>query len=73
MRCSNNMLIVNFPSQWYVDSLLDYLSKIPDKYKADDFEFLITDLQKEVNNSIKSICIKISIFLVVKLKKTLLS
>ena len=54
MRCSNNMLIVNFPSQWYVDSLLDYLSKIPDKYKADDFEFLITDLQKEVNNSIKS-------------------
>ena len=50
MRCSNNMLT----SQWYVDSLLDYLSKIPDKYKNDDFEFLIKDLQKEVNNSIKS-------------------
>ena len=54
MLSSNNMLIVNFPSQWYVDSLLDYLAKIPDKYKNDDFELLITDLQNEVNNSIKS-------------------
>ena len=32
MRSSNNMLNVNFPSQWYVDSLLDYLDKIPKKY-----------------------------------------
>ena len=54
MRCSNNMLIVNFPSQWYVDSLLDYLGKIPDDYKNGDFELLINELQNEINDSIKS-------------------
>ena len=54
MRSSNNMLIVNFPSQWYVDSLLDYLGKIPKKYLEDDCEFLITDLQNDINKSIKS-------------------
>ena len=54
MRCSNNMLIVNFPSQWYMDSLLDYLGKIPDDYKNGDFELLINELQNEINDSIKS-------------------
>ena len=55
MRSSNNMLNVNFPSQWYVDSLLDYLDKIPKKYLEDDCEYIINDLQNDVNNSIKSI------------------
>ena len=55
MRSSNNMLIVNFPSQWYVDSLIDYLGKIPKQYIDDDYEFLINDLQNDINNSIKSI------------------
>jgi hypothetical protein len=49
------MLIVNFPSQWYVDSLIDYLGKIPKQYIDDDYEFLINDLQNDINNSIKSI------------------
>jgi hypothetical protein len=48
------MLIVNFPSQWYVDSLLDYFGKIPDDYKNGDFELLINELQNEINDSIKS-------------------
>ena len=55
MRSSNNMLIVNFPSQWYVDSLLDYLVKMPKEYLDNDFELLINDLQNDVNKSIKSI------------------
>ena len=55
MRSSNNMLIVNFPSQWYVDSLLDYLVKLPKEYLDNDFEFLINDLQNDVNKSIKSL------------------
>jgi hypothetical protein len=49
------MLIVNFPSQWYVDSLLDYLVKMPKEYLDNDFELLINDLQNDVNKSIKSI------------------
>ena len=55
MKSSNNMLIVNFPSQWYVNSLLDYLGKIPNQYIENDYELLITELQKNVEDSIKSI------------------
>ena len=55
MKSSNNMLIVNFPSQWYVNSLLDYLGKIPNQYIENDYELLITELQKNVDDSIKSI------------------
>jgi hypothetical protein len=55
MKSSNNLIIVNFPSQWYVDTLIDYMTKIPQKYIEDDYAFIIKDLQNEVNNSIKSI------------------
>ena len=55
MKSSNNTLVVNFPSQWYLDSLLDYLGKIPTKYSENDYEFLITELQNDVNKAIKSI------------------
>ena len=55
MRSSNNMLNVNFPAQWYAESLLDYLGKIPKKFLDDDCEFLINELQNDVDKSIKSI------------------
>ena len=55
MKSSNNLITVNFPSQWYVDTLIDYMTKIPQKYIEDDYAFIIKDLQNEVNNSIKSI------------------
>ena len=55
MKSLNNLITVNFPSQWYVDTLIDYMTKIPEKYINDDYSFIIKDLQNEVNNSIKSI------------------
>ena len=55
MKSSNNIIDGAFPSQWYVNSLLDYLNKIPPNLVKDDCEFLINELQKDVNNAIKNL------------------
>jgi hypothetical protein len=55
MRSSNNLINVTFPSQWYIDNLIDYLDKIPKEYLENNCELLINEIQKDVNESIKSI------------------
>ena len=53
MKSSNNIIDGNFPSQWFVNSLLDYLTKIPKNLVEDDCEYLINDIQNDVHNEIK--------------------
>ena len=55
MKSSNNVMDGTFPSQWFVNSLLDYLKKIPEKLIQDDYEILITDIQEDIIKSIKSL------------------
>ena len=43
------------PSTWYINSLLDYLEKIPDEYKKNDFQKLFSELYDNLNESIKSL------------------
>ena len=50
----NYMSLPNFilnnntiPSVWYINSILDYLNKIPDDYKENDFKKLFEELMKK--------------------------
>ncbi len=55
MKSSSNIIDDAFPSQWFVNSLLDYLNKIPPELVKDDCEFLINQIQNDIINSIKSL------------------
>ena len=43
------------PSVWYINSVLDYLNKIPEDYKENDFKKLFTELTKNLRESINSL------------------
>ena len=45
---SNNTI----PFTWYINSILDYLEKIPEDYKANDYKKLFEELTKNINDSI---------------------
>ena len=55
MKSSNNIIDGNFPSQWFVNSLLDYLNIIPKNLVEDNCESLINEIQNEVNKAIKNL------------------
>ena len=40
------------PSTWYINSILDYLNKISDDYKKNDYEKLYNELKDNLNESI---------------------
>ena len=39
------------PSTWYINSLLDYLNKIPQEYKNNEYEKLFNELTNDLNES----------------------
>ena len=43
------------PSLWYINSILDYLNKIPENYKKNDFKNLFNELTQNLNNSINDL------------------
>ena len=55
MRSSNNIINDAFPSQWFINSLLEYIDKIPENLKADDYKLLIDQIQDELNKAIKNL------------------
>ena len=55
MKSSNNVIDGNFPSQWFVNSLLDYLNKIPEELIQNDYENLINEIQDDITQSIKEL------------------
>ena len=40
---------------WYINSLLQYLPRLPEKLKTNDYEELLNELEYEINNSIKEL------------------
>ena len=56
------------PSIWYINSLLEYLNKIPEDYKENDFKKLFDELKEDLNRSIKSLDFQILILFRNKLK-----
>ena len=55
IKSSNYVVDDSIPSEWYVDSLLDYLKKIPDDLKKNDFEKLYDEIEEDLNTSIKKL------------------
>ena len=40
------------PSNWYINSLIQYLPKLPENLRKNDYEELLNELEKEITNSI---------------------
>ena len=41
------------PSKWYIDSIIQYLKKIPQNLIEDDYSELFNQLEEDINNAIK--------------------
>ena len=55
MKISNFVIDGSIPSEWYVDSLLDYLNKIPPDLTINDCDVLYRQIESHLNASIKDI------------------
>ena len=49
----------SIPFDWYLNSLLQYIIKLPDKYKENDYELLFNELKANIEESIKNLDITI--------------
>ena len=41
------------PFEWYIDSIIEYFKKLPEKYVQNDYSLLYEELENEIKNSIK--------------------
>jgi hypothetical protein len=55
MKISNFVIDGSVPSDWYVDSLIEYLKKIPPNLVANDYDILYQQLESHINGSIKEL------------------
>ena len=55
MNSSNFVIDGSIPSEWYINILLDYIKKVPNSYIENDYELLYSELEKDINNSIKEL------------------
>ena len=55
IKLPNFIINENFPIEWYINTLLEYLKKIPKNLSENDFELLYKELEQDINNSIKSL------------------
>ena len=50
---ANSYLNNNIPSNWSISSVLDYMKKIPEEYKENDYEKCFEELTQSINQSIE--------------------
>ena len=55
IKSSNNIADNSIPSEWYIDSLLEYLKMIPNELTNNDFEKLYIEIENELNSAIKKL------------------
>ena len=55
MKISNFVIDDTIPSEWYVDSLLEYFKKIPNDILENDFDKLFRQIESSLNVSIKDL------------------
>ena len=55
MKSSDFVIDGSIPSEWYVNSLIGYLKKLPKKLVDDEYQLLFTDLENDLNKSIKEL------------------
>ena len=49
----NDYYINNIPSKWYLNILFEYLEKLPQKYKDNDYDLLLEEFENDIHKSIK--------------------
>ena len=55
MKSSNFIVDNSIPSIWYINSLLNYLKKLPPEYQENDFSKLYEELKIEIINNIEAL------------------
>ena len=55
MKISNFVIDGSIPSEWYVDSLLEFIKKIPNDLTINDCDVLYRQIESHINASIKDI------------------
>ena len=53
IKISDNVMNETIPIEWHLNTLLEYLNKIPKNLSDNDFELLYKELENDINNSIK--------------------
>ena len=55
MKSTTNINNIYIPSNWYINSLIQNLSILPNNLKENDFKQLLDELEAEITNSLKNI------------------
>ena len=55
MKSSNFVIDGNIPSEWYINSLIEFLYKIPKEYTENSHSLHFDFIEKEVNESINTL------------------
>ena len=55
MKSSNFVIDGSIPSEWYVNSLIEYLGKLPEDLSNNEYELLFNDMENDLNKSIKEL------------------
>ncbi len=53
VKSSNFVVDDTIPSEWYIDSILEYLKKLPEELSKNDYEKLFDEMEEELNLAIK--------------------
>ena len=53
IKSSNYVVDDSIPSEWYIDSLLDYLKKLPEELSKNDFQKIYDEIEEELNFAIR--------------------
>ena len=53
MKSTDFVVDDRIPSEWYIDLLFEYLKKLPNEYKENDFDKLYKELKDDIEKSIK--------------------
>ena len=70
IKSSNFVVDGSIPSEWYIDSLIDYLDKIPEEFRTNDFKLLYDEIENELNIAIKKLDFEVLSICLNKLKYT---
>ena len=53
LKSSNLLNDEKIPTQWYINSIIEYLKKLPENFVENDYNELFAQLENDINNSIK--------------------
>jgi len=55
LKSSNFVVDGKIPMEWYATSLIQYLDKIPQEFRYNNYELLFNDIEKDLNKSLKEL------------------